>query len=85
MPLRKTAIALPEDLLAEVDESARERGWSRSRLITEILRRAVRARRDREVTRKLDALFAEPVLRESACEEAATWEGISVEWDDERW
>ena len=46
MPHVKTAIAVPEDLLAEVDRAARARGESRSKYITRVLRAAVRARRD---------------------------------------
>ena len=67
MAVRKTAVALPEDLLAKVDEAARARGQSRSRYITQVLQAAVRARRDAEVTRRLDALFAdEPARREQS-------------------
>ena len=44
MPLRKTAIAVPDDLLAAVDRAARERHESRNRFVIAVLRRAVRAR-----------------------------------------
>ena len=60
MARHKTAIAIPEDLLAEVDAAARERSESRSAFITRVLQAAVRARRDRDITRRLDALFADP-------------------------
>jgi len=53
MPHRKTAIAVPAEILDEVDRAARARGESRSRFITRVLRLAVRARRDAEVTRRL--------------------------------
>ena len=48
MPLRKTAIAVPDDLLAAVDRAAREQHGSRNRFVTVVLRHAVRARRDAE-------------------------------------
>ena len=63
MTHRKTAIAVPEDVLAAVDRAARARGESRSRFISRVLRLAVRAQRDAEVTRRLDALFADEPLR----------------------
>lgn len=62
MAMRKTAITVPEEILAEVDRAARRRGESRSRFISRVLSAAVRARRDAEVTRRLDELFADPAV-----------------------
>ena len=62
MPLRKTAIAIPDDLLSAVDRAAQSRGESRNRFVTRVLQEAVRARRDTEVTRRLNDLFANPDL-----------------------
>lgn len=62
MATRKTAISLPEEVLNAVDHAARERGESRSRFITRVLRAALSARRDEEVRRRLDELFADPEL-----------------------
>jgi mRNA-degrading endonuclease toxin of MazEF toxin-antitoxin module len=58
MAYRKTAIAVPEQLLADVDRAAHARGESRSAYISRVLAVAVRAPRDAEITRKLDELFA---------------------------
>src|SRR5690606_6151876 len=63
MAYRKTAIAVPAEILDEVDRAAQARGESRSRYIVRILGAAVRARRDAEVTQKLDALFADEIVR----------------------
>ena len=85
MPLRKTAIAVPDDLLAAVDRVARERHESRNRFVTLVLRRAVRARRDAEITRRLDELFAAPDVAEQHSREASDLDGIGTDWSDERW
>ena len=85
MAVRKTAIAIPESLLADVDRSARERGESRSRYITRVLQVAVRARRDAEITRRLDALFADPDLQRTQRDEARPLSASGPEWEDERW
>lgn len=85
MPLRKTAIAMPEDVLADVDRAARERGESRSRFITRVLRAAVRARRDADITRRLDALFADETLSEQQRQEAAELDVIGTDWGEEGW
>ena len=85
MAHRKTAIAVPAEILDEVDRAARARGESRSRFITRVLRLAVRARRDAEVTRRLDALFADEPLAEEQRREADDPARYAVDWADERW
>ena len=85
MAHRKTAIAVPEEILEEVDRAARERGESRSRFISRVLRLAVRARRDAEVTRRLDALFADETVREEQRHEARDLAQLGINWDSERW
>jgi metal-responsive CopG/Arc/MetJ family transcriptional regulator len=85
MAYRKTAIAVPEEILDQVDRAAQERGESRTGFIVRVLRAAVRARRDAQITRKLDALFAEESVREETLRETEALEEIGVDWSDERW
>ena len=85
MAHRKTAIAVPAEILDGVDRAARARGESRSRFITRVLRLAVRARRDAEVTRRLDALFADESLAEKQRREADDLARQAVDWADDRW
>jgi metal-responsive CopG/Arc/MetJ family transcriptional regulator len=85
MPARKTAIAVPEVLLAKVDRAARERGESRSRYITRVLEVAVRARRDAEITRKLDTLFANEAFRDVQAHNARELDETGSDWTEERW
>ena len=85
MAHRKTAIAVPAEILDEVDRAARARGESRSRFITRVLHLAVRARRDADVTRCLDALFADESLAEGQRREADDLARHAVDWADERW
>jgi metal-responsive CopG/Arc/MetJ family transcriptional regulator len=85
MPYRKIAIAVPEDVMQEVDRAGRERGESRGRFVSRVLRLAVRARRDAEVTRRLDALFAEASLREEHRRDAQELAQLGIDWDSERW
>ena len=85
MAHRKTAIAVPEDVLAAVDRAARARGESRSRFISRVLQLAVRSQRDAEVTRRLDALFADEALRDAQCGEADELSALGIDWANERW
>jgi hypothetical protein len=85
MPLRKTAIAIPEDLLDAIDRAANERGESRNQFVTRVLRYAVRARRDAQITRRLDELFKDSTLAEEQRREASNLDAIGVSWNDEQW
>jgi metal-responsive CopG/Arc/MetJ family transcriptional regulator len=85
MPLRKTAIAIPEDLLDAVDRAAEARHESRNRFVTRVLRLAVRARRDAEITRRLNECFADPTLASAHRTEAEIWDAVGTDGSDERW
>jgi hypothetical protein len=82
---RKTAIAVPEGLLADVDHAAKARGESRSAYITRILAVAVRARRDAEITRKLDEIFADERHANEQRTGSAALDIVGTDWTDERW
>ena len=83
--IRKTAIALPAELLSDVDRAARELGESRSRYIARILRLAVRAHRHADVTRRLDELFADPALAAEQRRSAEELDAVGSSWNDEQW
>ena len=85
MPLRKTAIAVSEDLLAAVDRAARQRHESRNRFVTRVLQFAVRARRDADITERLNTLFATPEIAAEQRREASDFDAIGTSWTDERW
>ena len=85
MALRKTAIAVPDALLAEVDRVARARRESRNRFVIRVLEQAVRARRDAEITRRLDELFAAPEVVEQQKRDALEMDRVGSDWSDERW
>jgi metal-responsive CopG/Arc/MetJ family transcriptional regulator len=85
MPLRKTAIAVPDALLDAVDRAAEGRRESRNQFITRVLEAAVRARRDADITRRLDELFASPEASEALRADAAALDEHGTAWDDERW
>jgi hypothetical protein len=49
------------------------------------LRHALRARRDAEITRRLNELFAAPALAQRQSLDASELDGIGSDWSDERW
>jgi metal-responsive CopG/Arc/MetJ family transcriptional regulator len=85
MPLRKTAIAVPDDLLAAVDRVARARRETRNRFVTRVLQHAVRARRDAEITRRLNELFAMPDVARKQTRDTSQLDRLGSDWADERW
>ena len=85
MPLRKTAIAVPDDLLVAVDRAARQRHESRNQFVTRVLQYAVRARRDAEITQRLNELFAAPAFAEQQSREASELDAMGTPWTDEPW
>jgi hypothetical protein len=85
MPLRKTAIAISHELLEAVDRAAESRRESRNQFVTRVLEVAIRARRDAEITRQLNALFADPSLTREQRRDAQALDALGVAWDDERW
>ncbi len=85
MPLTKTAIAVPVELLQAIDREARQRKESRNRFINRVLEAAVRARRDVKITRALDELFADEELAEEQRRDAEELDAAGARWDDEAW
>ncbi|MCA9602140.1 MAG: ribbon-helix-helix protein, CopG family [Myxococcales bacterium] len=86
MTTRRTALAIPEELLEQVDEAARAKGLSRNRFVLTVLRRAIGSRKDAEITRKLNEIFADEELGRQQIREAEAFQAASgVSWDDESW
>jgi len=85
MAARKTSIAVPAELLREVDHAAQQRGESRNRFVVRVLAQAVRAKRDAEITRRLNELFADEQMQHEQLEGARQLEEASSTWSDEQW
>ena len=81
----KTAITVPADVLAEIDRAARARGESRSKYITRVLRAVARARRDADITTRLNELFATEDSARSQGADTAFLDQIGTSWSEERW
>lgn len=85
MATRKTAIAVPEKVLAEIDRAAAALGQSRSKFITDALRRIVSARSDAEITRRINEVYGDPRLVRESRTEAAQLATAATKWRRERW
>lgn len=82
---RKIVIVIPEELLLAVDRAAQANGESRSRYITNLLRIAVKTRRDAEMTHRLNEVFADEVTAHEQRGGTEQLDDLASDWTDERW
>ncbi len=85
MASAKIAITVPEDVLSEVDAAARMRGETRSGFISRILKTALKARRDAEITRRLNELFAEESVVATQDRITREMDSAGTDWSHEVW
>ena len=85
MTVHKTSIAIDDELLKKIDQAAKERGESRNRFVVKVLSHAVRARRDVEITRRLNELFADEELRQEQLKVAEELGSAAYQGTDEQW
>ena len=85
MPAHKTSIAVPKELLATVDRVAEERGESRNRFVVRVLKEAVLAKRDSDITRRLNDLFSDSEIKREHSRIAGELETIAKQWGEEDW
>jgi metal-responsive CopG/Arc/MetJ family transcriptional regulator len=76
---------VPADILDAVDDAARARGESRSRFISNVLKLAVRARRDAEITRKLNEVFRDAELSADHLRSVHDLDAASGDDGDDGW
>ncbi len=84
MPMKKVAISLPEGVLETVDEMAARRGMSRSHVIATILSKLARAKHDRDITARIDALLDDETIRVEQKNAADEFLQMS-RWPREKW
>lgn len=76
----KTAVSVPDEVFAQADRVARDRGWSRSQLYTRALEEFLAAQGDDPVTVALDALADEMTMDASPAVGRAVIDAGAWEW-----
>ena len=72
MNTQKVAITIPTDLLTTIDDISKQKGISRSRYISNLLREKVLDEKEKQIRASYDRIFSdELVLREQL--ETASW------------
>ena len=84
MNTQKVAITMPTDLLTTIDDISKQKGMSRSRYISNILREKVRYEKVKQIKASYNRVFSdELILREQI--ETATWLEGSGNKEGQEW
>lgn len=73
MAFRKIAISIPANVLKEVDRLAKFSGTTRSGMITHVLEEVSHAQNQRQITEKINELFADQELADEQASTAAAF------------
>ncbi len=74
MNTEKVALTIPKDLLAMVDSISRERGLSRSKFISNLIRERIRDEKNASLKEAYDRVFADDRIRKEQLETARWFE-----------
>jgi metal-responsive CopG/Arc/MetJ family transcriptional regulator len=75
MNTQKVAITIPIDLVAMVDEMSKERGMSRSKYISSVLREKILNEKERQLKYAFNQVFSDDSIRKEQLETASWFEG----------
>ena len=75
MNTQKVAITIPVDLVTIVDEISKERGMSRSKYISSVLREKVLNEKERQLKNAFNQVFSDDSIRKEQRETASWFEG----------
>ena len=75
MNTQKVAITVPKDLITVVDEISRQRGISRSKFISIVLRERIENEKDRQLKEAYNRVFTDDSIKKEQVETAEWIEG----------
>jgi hypothetical protein len=75
MNTQKVAITMPTDLLTTIDEISKQKGLSRSRYISNILREKVLSEKEKQIKASYDRVFSDELILKEQLETASWFEG----------
>jgi metal-responsive CopG/Arc/MetJ family transcriptional regulator len=75
MNTQRIAITIPRDLVAVIDDLSRQKGVSRSRLISSMLREKVLSEKEKQVQQAYDRVFSDEFMIKEQLETSRWFEG----------
>ena len=76
MNTQKVAITIPKDLVVMIDVLSRQRGVSRSKFISTVLREKISHERDRHLREVYDRVFSDESIRKEQLDTVRLFEGL---------
>jgi len=84
MNTQKVAITMPADLVKIVDEVSRQKGISRSKYISVVLRERLLSDREKQIRETYDRIFSDVLIRKEQLE-TAVWFDKAEEKEGQEW
>ena len=75
MGTRKVAITMPAELVALIDDISRQKGMSRSRLISTILEEIILSEKEKQIKKAYNQVFSDTLILKEQLETASWLEG----------
>jgi hypothetical protein len=75
MHTQKIAITIPQDIVASIDKISRQKGLSRSKLISTILKEKIMSEKKKQVRDEYDRIFSDESIREEQLNWTRWFEG----------
>ncbi len=75
MNTQKVAITVPKDLITIVDEISRQKGISRSKFISIVLRERIKKEKERQLKEDYNRVFEDDSMKKEQLETAEWFEG----------
>lgn len=84
MNTQKVAISMPANLLASIDNMRKNKGLSRSKYISTLLREKISEEKNKEIKKAYDAVFSDENIKQEQLETVRFYEGAGAE-EGEEW
>ncbi len=78
MNTTKVAITMPKKLVSMVDELSKEKGMSRSKLISSIVSERIETEKERYLRKAYDQIFSDEKIRKEQLETTRWLEGLDI-------
>jgi metal-responsive CopG/Arc/MetJ family transcriptional regulator len=75
MHTQKVAITIPADLLTMIDDISKEKGLSRSKYITTVLREKVLSEKERQIKDSYNRVFSDDAIKKEQLQTAIWFDG----------
>jgi metal-responsive CopG/Arc/MetJ family transcriptional regulator len=84
MNTQKVAITMPIELVTIIDDISKQKGMSRSKFISTVLRETVLIQKEKQLKDAYNRVFSEEAIRKEQLETASWFEGVGSK-EGQKW